>query len=452
LNAKLDPAAVPSAPTIFTAQFFGPYLNALGANNGPQMSFGICYALGCNYRNATVYNMGVSADKQVAVFNITFYTLPGANASVLPALLAAALPSLNVSAVGTIAYGMAFSQGGALSLLSGVVRGYGSLSPPSPPLPPAPLVSSWACTCLGGYSGADCKTPPAHNPPPPRPIAQWTKVDNGEVIALDIPYGLYASQQAFYREAFIAAVASVQHALPISVFVTDFQASISGGTLIYFDTVLDGTDYDVMSVAAVVALFNTSSPACAATTPVGCPAYANLTAALISNGLPVAGAFYNNQFGVGAYVPVSAAASINASQVGTWRYADNGEALVVDILYSSYASNQQCVLCAASRVRCSPPPPQVLQGGDHRWRCDCDGLADHRGVRRELHAYRRRHDDCPPGHYIASHLLICHPGRLCSVRGTVHALQRRGGEPRGLPRRSRVDACHCSQTVRPSHF
>jgi hypothetical protein len=67
-------------------------------------------------------------------------------------------------------------------------------------------------------------------------------------------------------------------------------------TLIYFDTILEGTDYDVASSAAAIqALFNLTHPICAATTPVGCPALSALTSAMVSNGLPAAGVYYNDQ-------------------------------------------------------------------------------------------------------------------------------------------------------------
>jgi hypothetical protein len=166
-------------------------------------------------------------------------------------------------------------------------------------------------------------------------------VDNGEVIAIDITYGVYAANQAYYREAFIAAITKFRGEFTDSVYITNFQASSAGTTLIYFDTILQGSDYDVAAFAAgVLHMFDLTAPACAGTTPVGCPAFANLTSAFLDAGLPVAGVFYNDQVGTSAYTP-SSAAPINASRVGTWQYADSNEVIALPISYYWYAYNQQ---------------------------------------------------------------------------------------------------------------
>jgi len=160
------------------------------------------------------------------------------------------------------------------------------------------------------------------------------------VIALDIPYSLYASSQAYYREAFIAAFADVAGRSLTSVYITNFQASSAGTTLIYFDTILYGTDYDVATAAASVqALFNMSDASCAASAPVGCPAFAALTDALVNNGLPVAGVYYNDQFSVSTFIPNGN--PFSAPAVGTWQFADSNEVLALDIVYATYATNQQ---------------------------------------------------------------------------------------------------------------
>ena len=83
-----------------------------------------------------------------------------------------------------------------------------------------------------------------------------------------MPYGVYAARQAYYREAFIAAFAAVQHDRVYSVYVTNYQASSVGTTLLYFDTIISGTDYDVAAAnQAVQTLFNMTDPSCAATAP-----------------------------------------------------------------------------------------------------------------------------------------------------------------------------------------
>jgi hypothetical protein len=137
----------------------------------------------------------------------------------------------------------------------------------------------------------------------------------------------------FYREAFVKAFANIEGYEVYTVYVTNFQNSTVGTTLMYFDHVLYGTDYDkVNEEAAVQALFNGTDP--------GSPALPPLVNAFVANGLPVAGAYYNDQYTPSAYVsPVPTA--INASQVGTWTHADSGEVMALDINYDLYASKQQ---------------------------------------------------------------------------------------------------------------
>jgi hypothetical protein len=298
--------------------------------------------LGCNYRNATVTLAASASGQKAFVYLVTFYTLSPSNASALPSALMAALPSLNISAPGTIAFWLAQPSGGALAAVQGVVSGWGSLSPPArpPPSQPSTALIGWACTCTNGYSGLACTIPPLRPPHPP-PIASWNKVDNAEVIAIDIPYGIYASNQAFYREAFIVAMASVSGLALSSVYPTNFQRSSVGSTLIYFDIIMMGSDYDIMSTsAAVQGLFDVSSPACSGTMPVGCPARPPLIAAFAAAGLPAPAAFYNDQYATST-LWTGIINPINTSQVGTWQYMDANEVIVLDIQYTVYATQQQ---------------------------------------------------------------------------------------------------------------
>jgi hypothetical protein len=160
-------------------------------------------------------------------------------------------------------------------------------------------------------------------------------VDNGEVIALDIPYATYAVNQNFYREAFTKAFASVLGYQVFSIYVTNFQTSSAGTTLIYFDTILYGTDYDTVAAnAAVRSLFSGAD--------VGSPAIPALVNAFIANGLPVGGAYYNDHLAStpSAYVDPGAV-PIVADKVGTWQHMDNGEVIALNITYATYATNQQ---------------------------------------------------------------------------------------------------------------
>jgi hypothetical protein len=163
---------------LIETKFSAPYASYSAAPGSYQMAYGICYVLGCNYRNATVtFVTGDRAGKQDFVYSVVFYTMPGSsNLTAFPAALSAALPSTSPTTPGTIAYGMGSTQNGALSTLVGVYPAssytFSSLpalpplpqaAPLSPPLPPRPLPSPpppppmiYTCTCTNGYSGADC--------------------------------------------------------------------------------------------------------------------------------------------------------------------------------------------------------------------------------------------------------------------------------------------------------
>ena len=170
------------------------------------------------------------------------------------------------------------------------------------------------------------------------------KVDKGEVVALDIAYASFAARYAFYREAFINAFASMLAYEPYSVTIINYQASSANSTLVYFDIVLSTlSDYDVIAtVATVKTLFNLSAVPCAATTPVGCPAIPAFAEALQTNGLPIVGAYYNDQFPTQYPLVVTPPPpALNASQVGSWQFTDGNEVLALDILYESYANREQ---------------------------------------------------------------------------------------------------------------
>jgi len=178
LAPKLDPAAVSSPPVSIELTFSAPYLSYASPAGSYPIAYGICYVLGCNYRNVTVtYTTGDTTAKKDLVYIVVFWNYAGSNNQfAYPAALSAALPSTGVNTVGTVAYGMSFALGGALSTLTGVypVPGLNSPVPPAPPRlappPPPPLV--YACTCTNGFSGADCSvspSPPPRPPPPPPP-------------------------------------------------------------------------------------------------------------------------------------------------------------------------------------------------------------------------------------------------------------------------------------------
>lgn len=138
--------------------------------------------------------------------------------------------------------------------------------------------------------------------PSPPPLALWDKVDNGVVIALDIAFATYATYQQYFKLAFAAAVSDALGLSQYTVSVTDFQSSLAGTVLLYFDILLQGTDDDTRSnLQEVYGLFNSTSDLCrfeGSVFGVGCPSLPLLTSSLQKFGLPVAapGAYFNQQF------------------------------------------------------------------------------------------------------------------------------------------------------------
>lgn len=174
---------------------------------------------------------------------------------------------------------------------------------------------------------------------PPPPVALWNKVDAGEVIALDIPHPAFAARQTFYRSAFSSAVAAALGVQDYTVHVTDFMPSAAGTSLVYFDLIQLGTDYDIVAAAAaIVALFDTTAAACAATTPVGCPALPSLLASFAATGLPANAAFYN-AMAAGSTFDATLPA-VDSTRVGTWQFVDVSEVITLDISVAAYAPHQ----------------------------------------------------------------------------------------------------------------
>jgi hypothetical protein len=160
-------------------------------------------------------------------------------------------------------------------------------------------------------------------------------VDINDVIALDLPYGTYAQNQAFYRIGFVNALTHLLGDDYCTVYVTNFQTSSSGGTLLFFDVILQGFDTDVVAAHTRLANLFTS-------TELGSPATPALVDALAANGVPAAGAYYLDQLAStpSAYVD-PAPAPFEGAKVGTWQHSDSGEVVAVDVPYEAYAINEQ---------------------------------------------------------------------------------------------------------------
>ena len=129
-------------------------------------------------------------------------------------------------------------------------------------------------------------------------VGSWNRVDASEVIALNLAFSAYATNQQFYKEAFAAGLAAALNITTNAVLVNDFQVSNTGGTLIYFDRVLYGSDYDVAAAFSLVqALF-------AQPCNIGSAATAATLAGFHRYGLPITAAYYNQDMsGIPAIYP-----------------------------------------------------------------------------------------------------------------------------------------------------
>ena len=139
LSPKLSPLALSSQQSFIEVTFASPYQN-YAALPQASMAYGICYALGCNYRNMTVQIAGGDfIGRQDLIYGVTFYTQPGADVSVLPGELYQALYADNgAGAVGSVTYGFRGLTLGALGGYPTVYNGWGSFTVPSPSPPRLP--------------------------------------------------------------------------------------------------------------------------------------------------------------------------------------------------------------------------------------------------------------------------------------------------------------------------
>jgi len=167
LAPKRDALAVPSYPTLIYTTFGAAYSNFAAPASGYPMAYGICYVLGCNYRNVTVtFVTGDLVAKQDFVYSVVFYALPGSsNLTAFPNALAAALPSTEPVS-GSLVYGLTSTTLGAMPWLTAVYPAStytDTALPPAPPLPagtPLPPPARPA--------GRLPPSPPLVQPPPSR--------------------------------------------------------------------------------------------------------------------------------------------------------------------------------------------------------------------------------------------------------------------------------------------
>ena len=125
-----------------------------------------------------------------------------------------------------------------------------------------------------------------------QPLGAWSKVDQGEALALDVPFAQYAASQLSYGQALAAALAQCLGAAPETVVVVAFQPSTAGTALVFLDLLLAGASSSSTAVVAEAASIQSlfESPG-----GVGAAAKPQLVAAMQAFGLPVSAAYYGDQ-------------------------------------------------------------------------------------------------------------------------------------------------------------
>ena len=111
-------------------------------------------------------------------------------------------------------------------------------------------------------------------------------------MALDIDFGTFAVYESYYSAAFTAATSAALGINPEDMWVSTFSASSIGTTVVFFDMVVYGTDSSSSAVIparymAVQGLFQGGD--------IGSPATDAYIAALQQFGIPLTGAYYNDQ-------------------------------------------------------------------------------------------------------------------------------------------------------------
>jgi hypothetical protein len=119
--------------------------------------------------------------------------------------------------------------------------------------------------------------------------------DSNEVIAVDIPFNIWAINTFFLKSAFAIGFTNALNITIESIFLNDFQQSGAGTTLVYFDIALPATTSSAIPAmfSQVASLFTPCNGA--GVSPVGCPADTTLVNSLRNAGLPINNAYYNQQ-------------------------------------------------------------------------------------------------------------------------------------------------------------
>ena len=123
-------------------------------------------------------------------------------------------------------------------------------------------------------------------------VGSWNHLDQGEAIALDIPFSSFAANQAFYSSAFVGAVATCLNVSYDTILITAFQASAVDTVIIYFNVIWDGTS---SSSSEVVTVSNFAVKSLFTSGTLGASAGTQLLNAFRMFGLPSAAAFYRVQ-------------------------------------------------------------------------------------------------------------------------------------------------------------
>jgi hypothetical protein len=169
-------------------------------------------------------------------------------------------------------------------------------------------------------------------------MALWSAVITDDV-ALDVPYDLFA----LHSVQFTRAVERTLDALfPGNSQVTSFTESSQNTTIVNISLVFPTPSPGVETLFPTLAL--------------GSASRSDFVASLNQNGLPCAGAFYNDQLTASQF---NASVATNASSIGSWTVVDAAAHVTVDVPYANYTPAYNRAFALALEVILSLAPNSV---------------------------------------------------------------------------------------------
>ena len=178
----------------------------------------------------------------------------------------------------------------------------------------------------------------------PPPIVAWRGLDSGESIVLDVPFMSYGEENV-YAHSFAANFDSYTLALRLGI-----AAALGGAQA----NIVDFFEMPNAGTRVVLNLMTANSSArdqfnslfCATRLRPGAPACPRFLAQLRAEGLPVAGAYYQNFTGPSQWTPALVQAK-SAARVATFDAEDVGEVVCFDLPIANFSARRDFHVRAA---------------------------------------------------------------------------------------------------------